>query len=162
MSTGFQAPAKGTEEYDAWLDGPRPEAGNGRGQWLRARQLRAQGLKAADGTGKAAKGDAQRRMAAGSGQPAPPIPTADAATRSVLVAIRDDASAHDSDRIRAAQALIALDREAEAQATGVSPLVALAQTLSLLRPEERLAWLQGERIAHVGAEQSGVGDAQSG
>lgn len=105
-------------------------------------------------------GDAQSRMAASSGRLATPVampvPTGtagtagDAATRSVLVAIRDNANAHDSDRIRAAQALIALDREAE-QATGAGPshLVALRQVLDTLEPHERLAWLQGERLGHL-------------
>lgn len=157
----FQAPEKGTEEYDAWLDGPRPEAGNGRGQWLRARQLRGKAAEAAAAAaaagGGAQGGVAQSQAGRGSGQPAVPVPTGDAATRSTLVAIRDDQNAHDSDRIRAAQALIALDRDA-AQATGDGPshLVALREVLDTLMPHERLAWLQGERMAHL------TGEGQSG
>jgi len=150
----FIPPPKG-EEYEAWLDGPRPEAGNGRGQWLRARQLRGKAAEAAAAEAAAGAvaqgGAAQSQAGSGSSQPAPPIPTGDAATRTVLVGIRDDGNAHDSDRIRAAQALISLEREGAAQAQGPSPLVALAQALALLEPHERLAWLQGERIAHVQA-----------
>jgi hypothetical protein len=104
-------------------------------------------------------GDAQSRMGAGSAPPATSattLPTGDAATRAVLVAIRDDASAHDSDRIRAASALIALDRERDAtQGSGPSPLRALAEVLTLIAPEERLAWLQGERLEHMQAAGSG-------
>ena len=95
---------------------------------------------------------AEARMATPSGQPAQGVPTADAATRTVLVAIRDDGNAHDSDRIRAAQALIALDREGAAQAQGPSPLTALRQCLDLLEPHERLAWLQGERLEGIAAK----------
>lgn len=99
---------------------------------------------------EAAEAERQSRMAAGSGQPASPTPTPDATT-AVLTAIRDDGNAHDSDRIAAAKALTAMEREAQATAQGPSPLVALAQALALLEPHERLAWLQGERIAHVHA-----------
>ena len=102
---------------------------------------------------------AQSRMATGldreasTAQPLHPPP--DAATRAVLVAIRDSASAHDSDRIRAAQALIAMDREREQQQVGPSPLTALRQVLDTLQPHERLAWLQGERLGAMGDAQSG-------
>ena len=99
-------------------------------------------------------GDAQSPMAAGSardaggaqGGNAAPQPSGDAQTRAVLISIRDDADAHDSDRIRAAQALIGMEREAEGRADAPSPLVALKQVLDTLAPEERLAWLQGERL----------------
>lgn len=80
----------------------------------------------------------------GPGQPVDP-------TRAVLEAIRDNPSAHDSDRIRAAQQLIALDRVGDAEAQGGSDLVALRDTLALLQPEERLAWLQGERLKAMGS-----------
>lgn len=92
-----------------------------------------------------------------------PVPTGDAATRSTLVAIRDDQNAHDSDRIRAAQALIALDRDA-AQATGDGPshLVALREVLDTLEPHERLQWLQGERIAHLQGDGTGAKAARDG
>jgi len=83
-------------------------------------------------------GDAQRPEAAGPPGPDP--------TRAVLEAIRDNHHAHDSDRIRAAQQLIALDRGAEAEGRGDSDLVALRAVLDTLQPEERLAWLQGERV----------------
>jgi hypothetical protein len=69
----------------------------------------------------------------------------DAASRSVLVAIRDNPNAHDSDRIRAVQQLTALDRGDVEQGQGDSDLVALRSVLELLTPSERLAWLQGER-----------------
>ena len=92
---------------------------------------------------------AQSQAGSGIGQPAVPVPTPDA-TRAVLVAIRDDPGAHDSDRIRAAQALTSMEREDAAQVQGPSPLVALRQVLDTLAPHERLAWLQGERIAHMG------------
>jgi hypothetical protein len=101
------------------------------------------------------------RMAAGSEQPvarkatpdapsagAPP-PPADAASRRVLEEIRDDHRALASDRIRAAQQLIALDRGQEAQGAGDSDLVTLRSVLELLTPTERLAWLQGERAEHA-------------
>ncbi len=101
----------------------------------------------------AAERDARRRMAAGSQQPVPGLgpdgdaqrPTPDA-TRAVLEAIRDNSQAHDSDRIRAAQQLIALDRGERAEGVGESDLVTLRATLELLPPHERLAWLQGERL----------------
>jgi hypothetical protein len=99
------------------------------------------------------------RMAAGSEQPvarkatpdaAPPsAPPGDAASRRVLEEIRDDHRALASDRIRAAQQLIALDRGQEAQGAGDSDLVTLRSVLELLTPTERLAWLQGERAEHA-------------
>jgi hypothetical protein len=101
----------------------------------------------------------QRRMAAGIGQPVGDAPSPAAATALLtdpnyvaLVRIRDDMNAHDSDRIRATDAILRMERGAEAQAVGISPLVALRQVLDTLAPEERLAWLQGERIAHVGEQ----------
>ena len=100
-------------------------------------------------------GVAQSGMAASKGQPAQRVPTPDA-TRAVLIAIRDDGNAHDSDRIRAAQALTSMEREDAAQSHGPSPLVALRHVLDTLQPHERLAWLQGERIAHVHAVEHGV------
>ena len=99
--------------------------------------------------------EAQRRMAAGSGQPVPRIAPTGAAlspsdqTRAVLEAIRDDASALASDRIRAASTLIGLDRGEQAEAVD-SDLVQLRAVLETLQPEERLVWLQGERLQHVG------------
>jgi hypothetical protein len=96
------------------------------------------------------------RMDARSSQPVPQQPTPDAAatalsappdaaSRSVLIAIRDNSQAHDSDRIRAIQQLAALDRGDVEQGQGESDLVALRSVLELLTPSERLAWLQGER-----------------
>ena len=92
------------------------------------------------------------RMGARSSQPVPhqptpaaAPPTGDAASRSVLVAIRDNPNAHDSDRIRAVQQLAALDRGDVEEGGGTSDLVALRSVLELLTPSERLAWLQGER-----------------
>ena len=74
-------------------------------------------------------------------------PIANAAERRTLEAIRDDTHAHDSDRIRAAQTLIGMDtRTLEGGANG-SDLVALKDILALLEAPERLAWLQGERLA---------------
>jgi hypothetical protein len=93
----------------------------------------------------AAEAEAQAQAASGFSQPAPPVPTPDATT-AVLVAIRDDTNAHDSDRIAAAKALTAMEREAQATTDGPSPLVALRQVLDTLQPHERLAWLQGERV----------------
>ena len=99
--------------------------------------------------------DAQRRIAAGLDQPVSRLrPDGDAApphdqTRAVLEAIRDDPNALASDRIRAAQALIGLDRGAEAEAVD-SDLVQLRAVLETLEPHERLAWLQGERVAALG------------
>lgn len=151
----FQPPDKGTPEYDAWLDGPRPEAGNGRGQWLRARQLRGKAAEAAAAEAAAEaereSGDAQSPMVAASGQPAQRVATSDGATLAVLKAIRDDHHAHDSDRIAASKAIAAMEREQEATTHGPSPLVALRDVLDTLEPHERLAWLQGERIAHIRA-----------
>jgi hypothetical protein len=95
--------------------------------------------------------EAQRRIAAGIEQPVSRITATGAAaspddpTRAVLEAIRDDHHALASDRIRAAQALIGLDRGAEAEAVD-SSLVQLRAVLETLQPEERLAWLQGERV----------------
>lgn len=110
-----------------------------------------------------AEAERQRRMGAGSEQPvsrlspdaAPPagLP-ADAASRRVLEEIRDDHRALHSDRIRAAQQLIALDRGAEAQGSGESDLVTLRAILETLPVHERLAWLQGERL------QAAQGDAR--
>ena len=95
---------------------------------------------------------------------AAPIPTPLSPTLAVMTAIRDDPNAHDSDRIRAAQAIIAAEREASAaQGAGPSPLVALRAVLDTLRPEERLAWLQSERLAHLsGQEQGASGGAATG
>lgn len=117
---------------------------------------KAQGIAPMQRTGgDAAK--AQSQAGSGSGPPATPNAAHAAATRAVLVSIRDDAAAHDSDRIRAASALIALDREdAATQGDSPSPLSALRDTLALLAPEERLAWLQGERLAH---HQAGTAEA---
>ena len=101
--------------------------------------------------------EAAGRMAAGSQQPvarnhsatppggAGPSGGAPDPTRAVLEAIRDNTTAHDADRIRAAQQLIALDRGEAATGDDASGLVALRGVLELLTPEERLAWLQGER-----------------
>lgn len=164
MDAAISVPDKGTEEYEAWLDGPMPEPANGRGQWLGGRSARSRAAKreavangVADG-GAGQSGDAQSLMAAASGQPAQSVsPTADA-TEAVLIAIRDDGNAHDSDRIAAMKVLDARAAQARsAQGDGPSPLVALAQALALLAPHERLAWLQGERIAHVQAGTGGVG-----
>jgi len=95
------------------------------------------------------------RMGARPIQPVPPtgiaatpsgqLPLGDAASRAVLVAIRDNPAAHDSDRIRAVQQLAALDRGEAEGAAGESDLVALRSVLETLAPAERLAWLQGER-----------------
>jgi hypothetical protein len=128
------------------------EAHNGR---IRAWK-EAQGIALSQRTGGGV-GEAQRPMAAGSGRVAataqgPTLPPD--ATRAVLIGIRDDPQAHDADRIRAAQALIGMEREAQAQSDGPSPLVALRQVLDTLAPHERLSWLQGERVR-------GMGDAQS-
>ncbi len=101
--------------------------------------------------------EARRRMGSGSEQQAARTTSAASPsgpvdqTRAVLEAIRDNPSAHDSDRIRAAQQLIALDRVGDAEAQGGSDLVALRDTLALLQPEERLAWLQGERLEAMGS-----------
>jgi hypothetical protein len=100
------------------------------------------------------KGVARSRMAPSPGQPVAALPSRDAAdgvTRAVLEGIRDNPGAHDSDRIRAAQQLIALDRAAEGVAHAPSPLYELRLALELLPPHERLAWLQGERAEHLGA-----------
>ena len=48
-----------------------------------------------------------------------------------------------------------MEREEAATTSGPSPLVALRQCLDTLQPHERLAWLQGERIARVHAGESG-------
>jgi hypothetical protein len=103
-----------------------------------------------------AEAEAQRRMAAGLDQPVPRLPATDAlspdasafdpATRQVLVDIRDNSQALASDRIRAAQTLIQLDRGAEHQGVHDSDLVQLRAVLETLDPHERLAWLQGERV----------------
>ena len=102
------------------------------------------------------------RMPSGSEQPVPRIPSAapgDAASRRVLEGIRDDAKALASDRIRATQALIALDR-GEEQAVQDSDLVQLRAVLETLDPSERLAWLQGERLAHAqGSDAEGSASA---
>ena len=103
---------------------------------------------------QAAKG--QSPMGAASGQPvsraglgAPPADP----TRSVLEAIRDDPKALASDRIRAAQALIGLDRGDAEQGPVDSDLVQLRLVLEQLTPSERLAWLQGERAEHAAVGQ---------
>jgi hypothetical protein len=107
--------------------------------------------------GDAAKaGGAGSRMGARSDQPVPRIPPPDAAAlhsdprnRAVLEAIRDDRNALPSDRIRATQTLLQAERGAAAQGQGESDLGALRDTLALLDPAERLAWLQGERAEHA-------------
>ena len=94
------------------------------------------------------------RMGAGSSQPVPRLPSAQPGsdpTRTVLEGIRDDTKALASDRIRASQALIALDRGDAEQGAQDSDLVQLRAVLETLDPTERLAWLQGERAEHVGA-----------
>lgn len=101
-----------------------------------------------------AEAEAQRRMAAGFVQPVSPVapsPAADDPTRAVLVAIRDDVNALASDRIRAAQTLIGLDRGEAQQGPGESDLVQLRAVLETLQPHERLAWLQGERAEGIAA-----------
>lgn len=99
---------------------------------------------------------AKAQSQAGSGFVQPATSVRPDATLAVLRAIRDDASAHDSDRISAAKAITSMEREEAATAHGPSPLVALRQCLDLLQPHERLAWLQGERIAHIGAGEGGA------
>jgi hypothetical protein len=94
---------------------------------------------------------ARSRMAPSPGQPVAALPPPDTVTRAVLESIRDNPGAHDSDRIRAAQQLIALDRAAEGVASAPSPLYELRLALELLPPHARLAWLQGERAEHLGA-----------
>ena len=96
-------------------------------------------------------------MGAASEQPVSGIAPSPAAlgpvdqTRAVLEGIRDDPQALASDRIRAASTLIALDRGEEQHAVD-SDLVQLRAVLETLQPEERLAWLQGERLlAKAGA-----------
>ena len=158
MSAPFTAPAKGSDEYEAWLDGPMPDAANGRGAWLGGRSARSSKAKrdaVADGA-KAGGAAAQTRMAAGSGQPVGDAPSRDAATAladdpnyAALRRIRDDTSAHDSDRIRAIDGMRRMEVGAAEGAEGPSALVALRQVLDTLAPHERLAWLQGERIAHM-------------
>lgn len=134
-------------------DDPRPVF---QGEWAKAdghaRREHMEAVKAWKARNPEAAAAAQSRTATPSGQPAMPVTPGDAATRTVLTSIRDDGSAHDSDRIRAAQALIAMDREAAQQVVGTSPLVALREALELLQPEERLAWLQGERLQHLSGE----------
>jgi hypothetical protein len=98
-----------------------------------------------------AEAEAAERMAAGSQQPVAhhhsATPPSGDPTRAVLEAIRDNPGAHDSDRIRAAQQLIALDRVDGAEAEGDgSGLRALRDVLDLLPEADRLAWLQGERL----------------
>ncbi len=95
------------------------------------------------------------RMGAASGQPvsrttSAPSPSGPAdPTRTVLEGIRDDTKALASDRIRASQALIALDRGDAEAGVQDSDLVQLRLVLEQLTPEERLAWLQGERAEHA-------------
>jgi hypothetical protein len=160
-ASAFIPPPKGSDEYEAWLDGPMPDASNGRGAWLGGRSARSRRTVVADGA-EAGAAKAQSQAGSGFGQPATsvaPAPPADDATLTVLRAIRDDANAHDSDKIAASRAIIAIEAADAAQATGPSPLVALAHTLALLEPHERLAWLQGERIAHMRAQTEGEGGA---
>lgn len=91
------------------------------------------------------------RMGATSSQPVSRTTDGDAfdpANRQVLMDIRDDPRALASDRIRATQALLQLERGAEVVGSD-SDLVALRAVLETLRPEERLAWLQGERLAQA-------------
>ena len=95
---------------------------------------------------QAAKG--QSPMGAASGQPVSRTSPVDP-TRTVLEAIRDDPKALASDRIRASQALIGLDRGEEQAGVQDSDLVQLRAVLETLPPEERLAWLQGERAEHA-------------
>ncbi len=53
-------PKPGTPEYEAWLDGPRPE--HGRGQWLAGHSARSRAAKAAaSSSGTSADGAAQTR-----------------------------------------------------------------------------------------------------
>jgi hypothetical protein len=106
--------------------------------------------------------EAAERIGAGSQQPVghdhratPPSGLPPDPTRAVLEAIRDNPGAHDSDRIRAAQQLIALDRVDGAEAGSGSGLAELRTVLELLTPDERLAWLQGERLEHAGIGRSG-------
>ncbi len=135
----FQPPEKGTPEYDAWLDGPRPEAGNGRGQWLRARQLR--------GGGDASKPKAQSRTVEPSGGHAPggEAPrTADADDLRALQHIIDAAPIL-SDRTRAIEAKqrILQRQQAEERGSEHGALVALRDALHELPEEERVSALGG-------------------
>ena len=104
--------------------------------------------------------EAQRLMGSGAEQPVPRMtppaapsggaPSAVDPTRAVLEAIRDNPQAHDSDRIRAAQQLIALDRGGEVAEGDDGGLRQLRAVLELLNPDERLAWLQAERLSAKG------------
>lgn len=131
----FQPPPKGTPEYDAWLDGPRPEAGRGRGQWLRARQLRGNAAKAERNAANGVAEPSERREA--HGDEAAAIAEADVAT---LDAIIGSSKSLASDRIRAIEAKQRiLNREqAEAQASAHGPLLALRDAL-LAVPEAQRA-----------------------
>ena len=103
-------------------------------------------------------------MGAGSNQPVSRLrPDAAAATpdaagapsdprnRAVLEAIRDDHHALPSDRIRATQTLLQAERGADSVGQQDSDLVQLRAVLETLRPEERLVWLQGERLEGLSA-----------
>lgn len=126
----FVPPAKGTDEYDAWLDGPRPEAGRGRGQWLRARQLR--------GGGDLSKPKAQSRMAEPGEEP-----ERHADDLRALQTLIDGAATLPSDRIRAIEAKqrILGKVEAEEREREHGPLIDLRATLDTLPAHERVAAL---------------------
>jgi hypothetical protein len=92
-------------------------------------------------------------------QPLSPTPDAQRALLAdpnyvALVAIRDNPGAHDSDRIRATDAILRMRAQAEGQQVSQSPLTDLRAILDTLAPHERLAWLQGERLEAMPTRQS--------
>jgi len=55
-------PSKGTPEWEAWVDGPRPERERGQAEWLAARSARSRAAKAAArAAGSSADGAPQTR-----------------------------------------------------------------------------------------------------
>ena len=141
------------------------EAHNGR---IRAWK-EAQGMAVGERTGaherrgRGRGAEAQSQAGAGIDPQPPPIPSPvspDAVALALsldpnylaLQRIRDDHTAHDSDRIRAIDGMRRMEQGAEAEAHGPTPLVALRHVLDTLQPHERLAWLQGERIAGLQAQ----------
>ena len=157
----FVPPALDSEEWHAWLDGPRPDAGNGRGQWLRARQTRdkwrrkeeERATAEAAAEAEAAKGEAQSRMVEPSGLDASRSPItdghghaapgdADADVRT-LDAIINTSTSLASDRIRAIEAkqriLARLEQEEREREHG--PLIDLRYALEAIPEAERVAAL---------------------
>jgi hypothetical protein len=163
---GFVPPLEGTPEHEAWVDGPRPDVGHGRGQWLAARSARSRALTAQQRREQEAKAkataDGFERSEAGS-EVAQQV--GDTATvRAVALAILNDPNALDTSRIAAGKLLVQADPDARSHGHSSKAETWQAITLALdrLPIEQRLRFLReavhGEEAVPNAFERSGEGE----